>query len=445
MAATYGGDEVGALVLDVGSTWTKAGYAGEDTPDAYFPSTVGYTPGSSAGPDANGDVAMDEAEAAGSSGSLRSGGAAKWYVGEDESNYWRPHMEVRSPLTEGVVTDWDAFEHLLNYTFRRALRVDPQDHPLLMVEPSWNPRDAREKLAELAFETMDFPAFYLAKSAVLATFAAGKGSGLVVECGGGVTSVVPVHEGYALKKAVAKQPYAGEFLSHQAALTFGYNKIDICPQYLIAGKKQVPTSLAAAVVRRDRPNTHPTYHHHQLMRTFHDFKASVCATSERPFVEPTPDAMASLGPGRGYEFPDGYNNIFVAERFRVPEALFQPAKYIIPSPGVSAANVASIPTMLRSALEATDADLRPGLLANLVCTGGTAQLPGFTERIANELSAIQPGAKVKLISGAGLPEKKFGAWLGGSILASLGTFHQLWVSKKDYEEHGARIVETKCL
>ncbi|KAJ2465028.1 NuA4 histone acetyltransferase subunit, partial [Coemansia sp. RSA 2337] len=39
---TYGGDEVNALVIDVGSTWTRAGFAGEDLPRALFPSHVGY-------------------------------------------------------------------------------------------------------------------------------------------------------------------------------------------------------------------------------------------------------------------------------------------------------------------------------------------------------------------------------------------------------------------
>ena len=37
-------------------------------------------------------------------------------------------------------------------------------------------------------------------------------------------------------------------------------------------------------------------------------------------------------------------------------------------------------------------------------------------------------------------ERRFATWIGGSILASLGTFQQLWISKAEYEEHGAAIV-----
>ena len=34
--------------------------------------------------------------------------------------------------------------------------------------------------------------------------------------------------------------------------------------------------------------------------------------------------------------------------------------------------------------------------------------------------------------------------MGGSILASLGTFHQMWLSKQEYEEQGTRAVHIKC-
>ncbi len=39
-----GGDEVNAVVLEVGSHWTKAGYAGEDMPRTAFASVAGCVP-----------------------------------------------------------------------------------------------------------------------------------------------------------------------------------------------------------------------------------------------------------------------------------------------------------------------------------------------------------------------------------------------------------------
>jgi len=42
------------------------------------------------------------------------------------------------------------------------------------------------------------PAFFLAKTAVLAAFANGRGTGIVVDSGATHTSAIPVHDGYVL-------------------------------------------------------------------------------------------------------------------------------------------------------------------------------------------------------------------------------------------------------
>ena len=44
----YGGDEVSAVVIDMGSTCTKAGYAGEDSPKYVIPSSIGVLGGEGA-------------------------------------------------------------------------------------------------------------------------------------------------------------------------------------------------------------------------------------------------------------------------------------------------------------------------------------------------------------------------------------------------------------
>ena len=42
------------------------------------------------------------------------------------------------------------------------------------------------------------------------------------------------------------------------------------------------------------------------------------------------------------------------------------------------------------------------------------------------------------------PERKYSAWIGGSILASLETFHKMWITKEEYDESGPSIVHKKC-
>ena len=42
------------------------------------------------------------------------------------------------------------------------------------------------------------------------------------------------------------------------------------------------------------------------------------------------------------------------------------------------------------------------------------------------------------------PERKYSVWIGGSILSSLSTFQQMWISKQEYDESGPGIVHRKC-
>ncbi|MFQ6633091.1 hypothetical protein Gotur_011881 [Gossypium turneri] len=49
--------------------------------------------------------------------------------------------------------------------------------------------------------------------------------------------------------------------------------------------------------------------------------------------------------------------------------------------------------------------------------------------------------KIKVVAP---PERKYSVWIGGSILASLSTFQQMWISKGEYDESGPSIVHRKC-
>ncbi|KAJ1498978.1 NuA4 histone acetyltransferase subunit [Coelomomyces lativittatus] len=233
MTATFGGDEVSALVLDVGTAWTKAGYAGEDVPDAYFPSSAGYIPSTSSS-------SLSNSPSSTVSASASTNNDGTWILGDTITSSWKPHMEMRTPLVDGIVKDWEVYEKLWEYTFHQHLRIQPKEHPLLVTEAAWNPKEHRKKIMELALETLDFPAFFLAKNSVMASFAAGRGTSLVIECGAGTTSVVPVYDGYVLTKAMIHQPLAGDMLTWQTQLAYGTHPdgTEFPPQYLIQTKKK---------------------------------------------------------------------------------------------------------------------------------------------------------------------------------------------------------------
>ena len=92
--------------------------------------------------------------------------------------------------------------------------------------------------------------------------------------------------------------------------------------------------------------------------------------------------------------------------------------------------------------EYCNVDIRKDLYANTVMSGGTTMYPGIDDRMQKELTSLAPPTmKIKIIAP---PERKYSVWIGGSILASLSTFQNMWISKQEYDESGPSIVHRKC-
>lgn len=120
--------------------------------------------------------------------------------------------------------------------------------------------------------------------------------------------------------------------------------------------------------------------------------------------------------------------------FRCPEAMFQPSFLGMETPGIAETTYNSI---MRC-----DVDIRKDLYANTVLSGGSTMFPAIADRIQKEIANLAPPTmKIKIIAP---PERKYSVWIGGSILASLTTFQQMWISKQEYDECGPVIVHRKC-
>ncbi|KAG6053269.1 NuA4 histone acetyltransferase subunit [Claviceps sp. LM77 group G4] len=452
----YGGDEVSALVLDPGYCETRAGFAGEDVPKSILSSFYGHITS-----EPQRDV-----------------------FGQD-CIIPRPDFEVRNYMNrDSAVQDWDAASKMWEYMLVNRLQPEPkpthpaqnglnddvtqhdvdgdvamedveaeekslQENPLLMTEAPWNTVKSREKAVEVVMENWGCPAFWLSRTPVLAAFGAGKATALVVDVGGANTAVTAIHDGLILKRSIQRSPVGGLWLSSQIRSMWETSdpRVSLTPTFMVENKTPVDALAPAQARLRKFPfPIHESYRAYEDERVLTEFKESVVEIWRGPgkYSLPGIEDYIKTQPGRVFEMPDGYNQMWREQRFKVTEGMWdETAGYPI-AESARLTKAQTIPELIRASISGVDVDLRGALLANVVVTGSTSLINGFNDRLNSELSAMYPGLKVKLHSAGLTTERRYGAWIGGSILASLGTFHQMWISRQEYEENGANIVEKRC-
>ncbi|XP_067898355.1 actin-like protein 6A isoform X1 [Heterodontus francisci] len=450
----YGGDEVGALVFDIGSYTVRAGYAGEDCPKADFPTAIGML--------LERDDGSTPMEIEGDKGKPS---GTTYFIDTNSLRVPRENMEVISPLKNGMIEDWDSFQAILDHTYKNHIKSEAGLHPVLMSEAPWNTRAKRERLTELMFEHYNIPAFFLCKTAVLTAFANGRSTGLVLDSGATHTTAIPVHDGYVLQQSIVKSPLAGDFISMQCRELFQELNVEIIPPYMIASKVNttrklvskpaemsiLQSSLALQSVQESvregsppnwkkkekLPQVTRSWHNYMCNEVIQDFQASVLQVSDSSYDE----QVAAQMPSVHYEFPNGYNCDFGAERLRIPEGLFDPSNV----KGLSGNTMLGVSHVVTTSVGMCDIDIRPGLYGSVIAAGGNTLIQSFTDRLNRELSQkTPPSMRLKLMANNTTVERRFSSWIGGSILASLGTFQQMWISKQEYEEGGKQCVERKC-
>ncbi|XP_066214180.1 actin-like protein 9 [Saccopteryx leptura] len=368
--------KTGAVVIDMGTGTCKVGFAGQAQPTYTVATILGCQPRKLT---TTGQPVLET------------------FIGEAARA--RPELMLVQPVQNGIVVDWDAAELIWRHLLEHDLRVSTQDHPLLFSDPPFSPTTNREKLVEVAFESMRAPAMYVASQSLLSVYSHGRVNGLVVDIGHGVTSTVPVFQGYHLPHAIERLDLAGTHL----------------------------TSFLAEMLLGSRLPLGQ-----QDLETVENIKHCYCYIApdfQKAQARPEQECRQCL------KLSNGRTVTLGKELFQCPELLFSPPEM----PGLSPVG---IPTMAKQSLNKVPTEVRADMAQNVLLCGGSSLFVGLKDRFRRELLRSLP-CEVHLVV-AVEPIRNFSVWIGGSILASLRSFQSCWVLRAQYEEQGPQIVYRKC-
>ena len=370
-------EEGNILVVDNGSQMIKAGFAGDDSPRAVFPTIVQK-------PRHRGVmVGMYQRDR---------------YVGDEAQVKKSGVLFPYYPIERGIVTNWDDMEYIWHHTFYNELRVAPEECIVLQTEVPLNPKANKEKMTQIMFETFNIPFLHQCITPLLSLYASGRTTGLVIDSGGGVSHVVPIFKHHACTHAIQRHDIAS-----------GRDLTEYLMKILCERGYSFTTSAEREIVR--------------------DIKEKLCYVSI-DFNQELQNSDSDCSVERNYELPDGQVITVGTERFRCTEAIFNPSLL-----GMSCVGLQDL--VYGGGVMKCDIDLRNYLLKNILLSGGNTMFPGLKERVTKEVSClVNTGVDVKVTAP---PERRLSSWIGGSILASLSDFYKICISKYDYDEYGPSI------
>ena len=246
---------------------------------------------------------------------------------------------------------------------------------------------------------------------------------------------------------MTKSPIAGAFLNEQIRQMFAGMQptVPLVPHYMVKAKSAVDAGAASNATYTQFTNPpKASYRKLEEDRVLTAFKESVVQAWQGPGRLDTNMDNVKYAPPRPFEMPDGWNQVFGLERYKVVEGFFDARSAYSDAEHPTPKGEDTLPSLVHRALNQCEVDTRSHLLANVIVTGAGSLIEKLPERLQADLQSLYPNPRVRVIANSNSVERKFGAWIGGSVLGSLGTFHQMWISREEYKEYGPAIVEKRC-
>ena len=312
------------------------------------------------------------------------------FVGK-EADEKRGFLYVKKPISSACVDDWEGMEKIYDHIFSNELRLLGEEMTVMLTEnsPSFSERSqkAKQKMAELMFEKHKAKGIYIANSTQFVLYSSGKTDGLVAEMGEDCTQVVSFPQGIPCKESVRR-------------IEFNPTNI-LC--HLLHKKEIHPAESCLTKMK-------------ELTYVAQDYAAEKMMDSS--LIE------------KSFDLPDGKIVTLSRERFECAEGLFSPELFEI--------KCQSIQSAIFDSVMSCDERARKHLFNTLLFSGGNSLLEGIDTRTKKELEKlVDKSTQVKVFA---KKDRKYSAWQGASILGSLNSLSNSFLTNTQYEELGSDCV-----
>mmetsp|Transcript_3155 Transcript_3155/g.5549 ORF Transcript_3155/g.5549 Transcript_3155/m.5549 type:complete len:436 (-) Transcript_3155:51-1358(-) len=423
MAADALRSEPRAVVIDIGSGYTKMGFAGNIEPQFVIPTCVANSA----------KKAMHGVHT--HQGQASVVGEMDFYIGEEA--YQRKDSDrylLSYPVVKGRIDNWDDMERYLQQAIFRNLRCTPEEHNFMLTEPPFNTPEARELTAEVMFETFNVKGLNIGVQAVLALYAqwytevkaqleaqgqtpgAPDLTGMVVDSGDGLTHIIPVADGYVIGSCIQELPLGGRHVTEFISNMLTDRGEPVPPEQRLEAARQIKEQHS--------------YLSRDVVEEYQKFDQDAKRFKTHSGVFPKTNQAWSI--------QIGY------ERFLAPEIFFHPEIFVdtVSQP---------LPNIVDRCILQCPIDYRRRLYGNIVLAGGSTTFTHFKERLQRDLQLIVDTRLGQSQANSGHAAQPIGcqvcgwrrrsmqrwaAWLGGSLFAAQPQFGSLCKTKQEYDEVG---------
>ena len=309
-------------------------------------------------------------------------------------------IQLKYPSVHGMFKDMEDIDQILEYIYTNLdiNMAEVKEHPVLVTEPLLNPKKNREKIAKILFEKHKIEYLFFASQPVLSLYSTSTESGAVLESGDGVTQSCIIYEGYSIPGSCKRINLGGKDVTEYL-------------QYLLNRKGyELKNSDGFQITKKIKE------------------EIGEVSINGMNFEKNNEINMK-------YILPDDSEIDIGEERFLAPEILFNPLLREFEYPGLQEILVESI--------NKTNVDLKKQLYNSILLSGGNMKMKGMKERIHKEIKKLSPkNIKVRLQIPSN-PENC--AWIGANIISSMDISKDMWISKREWFETDASIINTRTI